>query len=76
MTSAYVFIKLSSGVTVEILSAIREIDGVTQAHIVLGPVDAIAFVEVKDMEALGVTVMALQAMEGIASTDTRLAWPV
>ena len=57
------------------LTAVREIEQVKQAHLVLGPTDIIAFVEVADMEALGDAIMAILSVDGVAHTDTRLAWP-
>jgi len=75
MTSAYVFLQVSPESTFEGLPALREVEGVKQAHAIMGPIDGVAFVEVPDMEALAKTVLAIRALEGVASTDTRLAWP-
>lgn len=76
MTTSYVFIQISSGDPFDTLSSIQDVEGVKQAHLVLGPTDIIAFVEAADMEALGTTLMAILALDGVAHTDTRLAWPV
>lgn len=77
VTAAYVFVQFGSAEDHDgILSAIREIAGVKQAHALLGPVDIIAFVEVEDVEALGETVMAIRAVDGVTSSDIRLAWPI
>ena len=68
MTAAYVFVQFGSAEDPDgILSAIREIAGVKQAHALLGPLDIIAFVEVEDVEALGDTVMAIRAVDGVTS---------
>jgi hypothetical protein len=75
MTNAYVFLQVSPESTFEGLPALREIEGVKQAHAIMGPIDGVAYIEVPDMEALAQTVMAIRAMGGVASTDTRLAWP-
>ena len=75
MTTAYVFIQITSGDPVDGLSSIREIEQVKQAHLVLGPTDIIAFVEVADMEALGEAIMAILEVDEVGHTDTRLAWP-
>lgn len=72
MTSAYVFIQISSRNPFDTLSSVQDIEGVKQAHLVLGPTDIIAFVEVADMEMLGEAIMAMQVVDGIAHTDTRL----
>jgi hypothetical protein len=41
----------------------------------MGPTDGVAFVEVADLEELSETVMAIRAVAGVESTDTRFAWP-
>ena len=77
MTAAYIFVQFGSAEDPDgILSAIREIAEVKQAHALLGPLDIIAFVEVEDVEALGDTVMAIRAVDGVTSSDIRLAWPI
>ena len=75
MTSAYIFIKVGPEASFDLLSAIRGIKGVQQAHAIMGPTDGVAFVEVADLEELSETVMAIRAVDGIDSTDTRFAWP-
>jgi DNA-binding Lrp family transcriptional regulator len=76
MTTAYVFAQFAGGDFRETMSAIRAIEGVKQAHLMMGPTDIIAFVETADLDALGETVVAIRALDGVGSTDTRLAWPV
>ena len=77
MTAAYIFVQFGAAEDPDAtLSAIREIAGVKQAHALLGPLDIIAFVEVEDVEALGATVMAIRAVDGVTSSDIRLAWPI
>jgi DNA-binding Lrp family transcriptional regulator len=75
MTSAYIFMKVGPEASFDLLPAIREIKGVQQAHAIMGPIDGVAFVEVKDLEGLSETVMAIRAVPGVESTDTRYAWP-
>lgn len=77
MITAYVFAQF--GVVEdprEVVSAIRAIAGVKQAHAVMGPTDIITFVERADVNALGETVLAILAVDGVARTDTRLTWPI
>jgi 2-keto-3-deoxy-L-rhamnonate aldolase RhmA len=76
MTTAYVFVQIRATKSREALSAIREIAGVKQAHLLMGPTDCIAFIEGADLEALAEALMAIRAVDGVASTDTRLAWPI
>ena len=75
MTSAYVFLQVSQESGFEGLPALREIEGVRQAHAIMKPTDGVVYIEVPDMEALAIIVMAIRGLEGVASTDTRLAWP-
>lgn len=42
----------------------------------MGPTDLIASVEGADLEALVETVMAIRAVDAVASTDTRIVYPV
>jgi hypothetical protein len=74
MTTAYIFLQVSPDAPIEGMSTLREINGVKQAHAVLGPIDVIAYVEVADQEALWETISAIRTMEGITRIDTRLAW--
>ncbi len=76
MTIAYVFVQISATDPTEALSALRAIAGVKQAHLLMGPTDCIAFIEGADLEALGEALIAIRAVDGVASTDTRMPWPV
>ena len=76
MITAYIFVQFGPGEPAETLSAIRETAGVKQAHALMGPTDIVAVIEVADLEALGDTLMAMRAVDGVKSTDTRLAWPI
>lgn len=75
MISAYIFLQGSAETGFESLSDLRAVEGVKQAHIIMGPNDAVAYVEVPDMDALARTVTAIRSSSGVLSTDTRLAWP-
>lgn len=75
MNHAYILVQASPGTSFEVLSTVREIKGVKQAHAIMGPTDGIVFVETADLEELAETVMAIRAVNGVASTDTRFAWP-
>ncbi len=76
MIIAYVFVQISATDPREALSAIRAIAGLKQAHLLMGPTDCIAFIEGADLEALGEALIAIRAVDGVAGTDTRMAWPV
>jgi DNA-binding Lrp family transcriptional regulator len=75
MVNAYILMQATAGASFEILSAIRKIENVKQAHSILGPLDGIAYVEVTNMDELAEAVISIRAVDGIVSTDTRLAWP-
>jgi DNA-binding Lrp family transcriptional regulator len=76
MITAYVFAQFAGGDFRETMSEIRAIERVRQAHLLLGPTDIVAVVEAADLDALGETAAAILALDGVARTDTRLAWPV
>jgi DNA-binding Lrp family transcriptional regulator len=73
MTTAYILMQLNASDPRKVMKSIRAVKGVTQAHLLVGPTDCIAYVEAADLEALGNTVVALRSVKGIASTDTRIA---
>ena len=52
MNHAYILVQASPGTSFEVLSTVREIKGVKQAHAIMGPTDGIVFVETADLEEL------------------------
>ena len=74
MISAYVFLQFGAGAPVDIISAIRQIKGVKQAHVVTGPDDIIAFVEAEDMQKLEAVIMEMRSVAVLTSSDTRVTW--
>lgn len=79
MIKAYVLTNSNSPGSIpsltELLSKVWSIKGVKQAHAITGPHGGIAYIEVKDNEELLETVGELLDLEGIDSTDTRIAFP-
>lgn len=75
MTAAYILMQLNTTDPRKVMKSIRDVAGVKQAHILIGPTDCIAYVETEDLEALANTIVGLRSVEGVASTDTRLAVP-
>jgi DNA-binding Lrp family transcriptional regulator len=69
--SAYVLISCRSE-ALEVVREVRGIPAVKQAHALFGPLDAIAFVEADDLDALGRVVDRIMALPGVQTTDTRL----
>ena len=74
MFAAYVLIDLSIEVDFhETLDAIQEIDGVKQAHLVVGPADCIAYIEAESSDQGVDTLRKIRATPGVSKTDTRTA---
>jgi hypothetical protein len=63
-------------VMLAVMATLRAVAGVKQAHLLMGPTDCIAYVETDTLESLGDTVVALRSVNGVVSTDTRIAMPV
>jgi hypothetical protein len=76
MTAAYILMQLNATDPREVMKNIRTVAGVKQAHLLVGPTDCIAYVETEALESLGDIVVALRGVQGVASTDTRIAVPV
>lgn len=71
MTSAYILIEALPGKVMELLSYVRKIEGIKQAHMVTGPYDVIAYAEAEDLKALGeMIIKKIQATGNVARTLT------
>ncbi len=71
---AFVLIKVRAGDVPDVLKNLRAVEGVVEAHMTLGPYDAIAVVEVGDVAALGaITARKIQPIPGVEQTLTCLA---
>ena len=72
MAAAYILIELNTSVDFpETLQALRDIDEVQTAHLVVGPTDCIVFAEASDYQELMRVVRDIRAIEGVERTDTR-----
>ncbi len=71
MVQAYVLITISSTNPLEVLTTLRQIPEVKQAHILLGPIDCIALIECADHQALQETIIDIRSVQGVVNTDTR-----
>lgn len=70
---AYILIQVTTGKAFEVLKAIRNVEGVKDAHTVTGEYDIIALVEAKDLDELGKLVVSkIQKIEGIIRTVTAI----
>jgi len=74
MVAAYILIDISTDVDEpEALAAIRAVPGVRQAHLVVGPNDCIAYVEVESQQQAMDTLRAIRDIKGVLRTDMRSA---
>lgn len=74
MVHAYVLVKTGSGESDTTIDLIREIAGVTEAHIVAGAYDIVAEVEVDNVyTVLQTSASDIQSLDGINETRTYIA---
>lgn len=79
MISAFILVNVTPDFKGDVESAHKAahaVPGVKTVHFLLGPIDAVVYVEVKDIQALGETIRALHAIPGVGATDTRLVLPI
>ncbi len=74
MIHAYVFIQISASDPLEVLTVLRQIPQVNQAHIVLGPIDCIAFIACTNQEELQQAIVEIRWVKGVVNTDTRYVY--
>jgi DNA-binding Lrp family transcriptional regulator len=77
MVSAYVLVSVEAGKNQDVVAALRQVAGVTQAHACWGQPDIFAYVEVDDETAMADTVLVtIQAIPGVRTTETHVVAPV
>ena len=80
MMAAFVFIQASVSGGWDAMrtlhQALHAVAGVKTVHFLAGPTDIIAFVEVADQKGLADTLGNIKGVKGVASTDTRIVWPI
>jgi DNA-binding Lrp family transcriptional regulator len=70
---AYVFIECTLGKATHVADAMGKLSGVKMAHAVTGSYDVIAFVEAKDVIALGEFISArVHRLAGVVKTTTNV----
>ncbi|NQU17965.1 MAG: Lrp/AsnC ligand binding domain-containing protein [Candidatus Saganbacteria bacterium] len=52
-THAYILIESLPGKSLELVSAIKRLEGLTNVHLVTGPYDVIAYLEAADLKSIG-----------------------
>jgi len=71
---AFVLIKVRAGNVPEVVENLRMVEGVIEAHMTLGPYDAIAVLDVPDVAKLGATTARkIQPIPGVEQTLTCLS---
>ena len=71
---AYVMIKIRAGEVKEVVSHLRKVNGVVEAHMTFGPYDAVAVIDLPDIAKLGAVIaLAIQPIPGVEQTLTCLA---
>jgi len=71
---AYVMIKIRAGDVKDVVSHLRKVNGVIEAHMTFVPYDAVAVVETADIAKLGsITALEIQPIPGVEQTLTCLA---
>lgn len=74
MVIAYIMVKANTGEADRLLEHIRELPGVTSAHIVAGDVDLIARVEVDSPgDVKEIAADGIQSIAGVEGTQTYIA---
>jgi DNA-binding Lrp family transcriptional regulator len=79
MNAAFVFIQVAvSGLNDlrGLHKSLHAVPNVKTVHLLAGPTDMIAYVEAADQAALMETLGKIRGTKGVASTDTRIVWPV
>ena len=74
MVHAVVLCKTEAGRSEETVEVIREVDGVTEAHVVAGEFDVIAEVEADEVyDVLHTASSGIQGLDGVVDTKTYIA---
>ena len=71
---AYIMINVRTGSTSEVLSHLRRLEGVLEAHMTFGPYDIVAEIQATDLQRLGqMMAQGVQPIPGVEKTLTCLA---
>ncbi|MFB6353416.1 MAG: Lrp/AsnC ligand binding domain-containing protein [Halobacteriales archaeon] len=74
MVRAVVLAKTEAGQSEDAVAAVREVDGVTEAHVVAGEFDVIAEVEAEEVyDVLHTASSGIQGLAGVLDTKTYIA---
>lgn len=74
MVHAFIMVKTTAGTSEELVGPTRELEDVTEAHIVAGDWDIIAEVEADEVyDVLKTASGGIQALEGVTDTKTYIS---
>lgn len=74
MVHAVIMVKTGTGRSEDVVVAVRDIDGVTEAHVVAGEFDVIAEVEAEEVyDVLHTASSDIQGLDGVLDTKTYIA---
>ncbi|TFF95130.1 Lrp/AsnC family transcriptional regulator [Candidatus Thorarchaeota archaeon] len=73
MVVAIVLIHVTGGKAKEVHEAIGKINGVKQVHVVTGPYDVIAYIDLPDRSEYRGTIFEIHEIPGVAQTETCIA---
>jgi DNA-binding Lrp family transcriptional regulator len=74
MVHAFIMVKTGAGESERLLAPIRELETVTEAHIVAGAYDVIAEVDTDEVyEVLQTASSKVQGLQGVTDTKTYIA---
>ena len=80
MMSAFVFVQVGETEGWDEMRALHDalhsVAGVKTVHFIAGPTDIVVFADSADQPALVETLGKIRALKGVASTDTRIVWPI
>ncbi len=77
MVSAYVLVSVEPGKNEQVISGLRTVRGVKQAHTCWGKPDIFAFVETDSEKALATMVLTdIQRIPGVRDTETHIVVPI
>ena len=74
MVHAFIMVKTAAGKSETLLSSIRDLEQVAEAHIVAGDYDIITEVDVGEVyDVLHTTSSGIRALDGVADTKTYIS---
>ena len=74
MVDAFVMLRTGAGRSEDVVTAVREVEGVTEAHIVAGEFDVMAEVTAEEVyDVLKTASTSMQELDGVTETRTYIA---